>query len=301
MTCDVESLLYLPFLEETGYVPTDRFSYGPEIREHCDRVVEKWNLRPNAHLQTEISSIVWDDSVARWRTDTNHGDRFVSQFVVLATGTQHKPKLPGIPGILNFKKDHFHSSRWDYNISGGDPTGNMKKLADKRVGIIGTGASALQLIPKLAKDVGKLYVFQRTPSTISLRNEDPPDPAAVASWPPGWQRQKMDEFANILQGDLSDVESTAIEGLEDLTLREIHREAKEAGVEFKPEKIPEWMKLADFRLMDKLRKLVEDTVKDKETAEKLKPWYAFMCKRPGYHNSYLQVSTQRLGLKLSTN
>lgn len=283
----MESTIYLPFLEETGYIPKDRFSYGPEIREHCERIVNHWDLKPKTYLQTEITSIVWDEPLLHWRISTNRSDTFLAQFVVIATGTQHKPKLPGLAGIHDFKRDHFHSSRWNYAITGGGPTGNMNKLNNKTVGIIGTGASALQLVPQLARDARKLYVFQRTPSSVSHRSEQAPDAAAIAALEPGWQKTKMDDFARILQGELLDVECTAIEGLEDFTLRAFHEEAKAAGVTVQDEKIMDLMRLADFRLMEKLRQHVSDTVKDPQTAEKLKPWYPFMCKRPGFQNEYL--------------
>ncbi|RDL40492.1 putative cyclohexanone monooxygenase [Venustampulla echinocandica] len=287
VSCDVEALIYLPFLEETGYIPKSRFPQGPEIREHMSRIVEKWDIAPKTHLQTEITSIVWDEFILRWHIHTNHADHFVSQFVVLATGTLHQPHLPGIPGIEDFKRDHFHSSRFDYGITGGDPAGNMTKLAGKTVGIIGTGASAAQLVPKLAQDAKKLYVFQRTPSSITPRHNQPPDPSIIASLKPGWQKARMSDFANILQGENLDVESTALEGLDVLTMRTILKEARKAGIEPKPENIPELYRQADFTLMESLRKLIEDTVTDKETADKLKPWYAFMCKRPVFHNDYL--------------
>ena len=163
----------------------------------------------------------------------------------------------------------------------------MNKLNDKTVGIIGTGASALQLVPELAQDARKLYVFQRTPSTVSYRSEQAPDAAAIAALEPGWQKTKMDEFARLLQGELLDVECTAIEGLEDFTLRAIYEEAKAVGVTVQAQNIMDLMRLADFRLMEKLRKQVSDTVKDSQTAENLKPWYPFMCKRPGFQNEYL--------------
>ncbi|PWY76066.1 FAD/NAD(P)-binding domain-containing protein [Aspergillus sclerotioniger CBS 115572] len=292
VTCDVESLLYLPFLEETGYIPKDRFSYGPEIRAHVARIVERWNLASRAHLQTEIRTIRWDEQLGQWHTETNHGDHLKSRFVVLATGTLHKPKLPGLKGIEDFQQDHFHSGRWNYHITGGDATGKMIKLATKTVGIIGTGSSGVQLVPKLAQDAKKLYVFQRTPSSVSLRHTRPPDPDIIASLSPGWQRAQMDLFAGILQGEiLDDVECSAVEGLDALTIREIHAEATRMGVDVKahPEKIGEVYRLLDFRLMERLRKVVEETVQDKATAEKLKPWYAFMCKRPAFNNEYLSA------------
>lgn len=287
VACDVESYVYLPFLEETGYLPKDRFSCGPEIREHIDRVMSKWNLSSHAYLQTKVNSIVWDEALRRWHVRTSRGDHFTAQFVITATGTLHEPKFPGIPGIDDFQNAKFHSGRWDYSVTGGDGTGNMDKLADKTVGIIGTGASAAQIVPMLARSAKKLFDFQRTPSTISLRGNRKTDPSMAVTLKPGWQQGRMELLGNILSGDMTDAECTALEGLEILSPRAIYQEAAKAGVTVQPEDIPELMQLADMRRMEGVRKLIEDTVKDKATAEKLKPWYSFMCKRPACHNDYL--------------
>ncbi|KAL0941610.1 cyclohexanone monooxygenase [Colletotrichum truncatum] len=291
VACDVESYLYMPFLEETGYTPKQRFSYGPEIREQVGRIVKKWDLEPHAYFHTEITAMDWDASIKRWHVYTNQQDHFIAQFVVLATGTFHEMKLPGLPGLETFQNPHFHSSRWDYNITGGSPTDwNLDKLADKTVGIIGTGASAVQLVPQLAKNAKKLYVFQRTPSSITWRENtatsDDPEISALVQQK-GWQRARMDEFANILQGAITDHDCSALEGLEALTVRALVREAQEAGATMRPEEIPELLQMADFRLMETIRKKIENTVQDRATAESLKPWYPFMCKRPTFNNDYL--------------
>lgn len=286
--CDVESLIYLPFLEETGYTPKTRFSFGPEIREQLDRIVAKWDLARRSHLQTDVVSITWDEGLRRWHVHTLQGDHFITQFVVLATGTLHEPKLPGIPGIERFQHDHFHSGRWRYDITGGDESGNLTKLRNKRVGIIGTGATAVQLVPVLAQDAEKLYVFQRTPSSVGSRNSGPFDEAIVQSMSvPGWQQARMDEFAEILGGKIVDRDSDAVDGLQSLTLRALYKEAGEAGVEVQPEEIPTLMQLADFRVMERLRREIDQTVTDPQTARKLQPWYSFMCKRPTFNNDYL--------------
>ncbi|PYH42428.1 flavin-containing monooxygenase [Aspergillus saccharolyticus JOP 1030-1] len=291
VTCDVESTLYLPFLEETGYIPQERFASGPEIRGQVARIVAKWKLAAKTHLQTEITAMRWDECRGQWLTRTTHDDHFSSRFVVLATGTLHKPKLPGLRGIEGFQRDHFHSGRWNYAVTGGDTTGKMTQLASKTVGIIGTGASGVQLVPKLAQDAKKLYVFQRTPSSVAVRHTRPPDPAVIAALPPGWQRAQMNRFAEILQGTVvdEDVECSGTEGLDALTMREIHAEAARLGVDLQthPNKLGEVYQLVDFRLMENLRTLVAETVQDQATAEKLKPWYAFMCKRPAFNNEYL--------------
>ncbi|EHK20213.1 uncharacterized protein TRIVIDRAFT_47764 [Trichoderma virens Gv29-8] len=285
--CDVESYVYLPFLEETGYLPTTRFASGPEILEHIGRVVEKWDLASNAYLQTQITSMLWDGKISRWHIHTNRSDHFIAQFVVMATGTLHEPQLPGIPGIDEFERPLFHLGRWDYSVTGGDSKGDMTKLANKTVGIIGTGASGVSVIPMLAESSGKLLVFQRTPATVAFRENWKTDHDLLSNLKPGWQRDQMDTLASVLEGSMSDVEVTALEGLDVLAIRGLFQEAKKAGVEVKPEEIPELMKLANIRLMERLRKLVDETVEDKSTAEKLKPWYSFMCKRPVFNNDYL--------------
>lgn len=265
-------MIYLPFLEETGYIPKDRFSYGPEIREHVERIVCKWDLRSKACLQTQITSITWDNAILRWHIRTDRSDHIISQFVVLATGTLHKPKLPALRGIENFKPDHFHSGRFDYEVTGGDADSSLPKLKDKVVGIIGTGASGVQLVPRIARDSKKLYVFQRTPSTVTPRENWKNDLKMADRLKPGWQADQMDLFANIMQGESIDRECTALEGLEALTMMTLKSNAEAAGIAFEPENIPDLYKAADFMLMKKLRRHVEDTVLNKETAEKLKPW-----------------------------
>ena len=285
--------MYLPFLEETGYTPKERFSYGPEIREQIARVVKQWDLIPHAYFHTEITAMDWDESLRRWHVHTNQLDHFIAQFVVLATGTFHELKLPGLPGLESFEKPHFHSSRWNYDITGGSPTDwKLDKLADKTVGIIGTGASAVQLVPQLAKNAKKLYVFQRTPVSISLRENTPTrdDPAICAMvQKEGWQRARMDEFANILQGVITDRDCSALEGVDVLTVRALVKEAEESGATLRMEEIPKLLQMADFRVMEKIRNVIANTVRDQATAESLKPWYPFMCKRPAFSNDYLEA------------
>lgn len=286
----------MPFLEETGFTPTKRFAFGPEIRTQVHKVAEKWDLGAHAHFHTEITAMNWDESIRRWHVYTNHKDHFIAQFVVLATGTFHEMKLPGLPGLETFERPHFHSSRWNYDVSGGSPTDwNLDKLADKTVGIIGTGASAAQLVPMLAKNAKQVYVFQRTPSSISLReNTNTSDNAEIAQvmQNPGWQRARMEEFANILQGAVIDRDCSALEGLEALTVRALFKEAQEAGAAVQPEEIPELLQLADLRLMNRIRATINETVADPATAASLKPWYPFMCKRPAFNNDYLASFNQ---------
>src|SRR6516225_8327477 len=173
--CDIESYIYLPLLEETGYIPKEKYSFAPEILEHAQRIGKHFNLYKHACFQTQITELRWDDGAARWTVKTDRGDKFKARFVVMCSGPLNRPKLPAIPGIEKFKGHIFHTSRWDYEYTGGDTTGGLTKLADKRVGIIGTGATAIQCVPYLGQYAKQLYVFQRTPSSVDLRGNKPTD------------------------------------------------------------------------------------------------------------------------------
>lgn len=259
------------------------------------RIVTTWDLEKHACLSTEITSIEWDASIRRWHVRTNRKDHFTTQFVVTATGTFYEPKIPGYKGIEEFERPHFHSSRWDYSITGGDPDKwDLTKLSDKTVGIVGTGCSAVQIVPHVARWAKKVYVFQRTPSSITFRDnyktkDDPEVKAGTLTAGKEWQRRRMEEFANILQGTILDRDCAALDGLEPLTARALLKEAQAAGVSVKFEEIPELLELSDLRLMNQIRSTIETVVHDKETAEKLKPWYPFMCKRGAFHNDYLNT------------
>ena len=161
--CDIEGYLYLPLLEETGYIPKERYSFQPEIFAHAQRIGRQYNLYERACFQTRIGEARWDDDRRRWTVTTDRDDVFNARFVIMSSGPLNKPKLPGVPGIEGFKGHTFHTSRWDYDYTGGDTTGDLHQLHDKRVGIIGTGATAIQSIPHLGEHAQHLYVFQRTP------------------------------------------------------------------------------------------------------------------------------------------
>ena len=192
--CDVESYIYLPLLEETGYIPKERYAFAPEIVEHARRIAEKYDLYRDACFQTQIKAITWNEKEYRWIINTNRNDRMRARFVVMSNGPLNRPKLPGIPGIDSFKGHTFHTSRWDYAYTGGDTTGNLHKLSDKRVAVIGTGATAVQCVPHLAQHALQLYVFQRTPSSVDERLNRPTDPEWVKKLTPGWQKRRMDNF-----------------------------------------------------------------------------------------------------------
>lgn len=199
--CDIESHVYLPMLDETGYVPEWKYAPGEEIRRHAVRIAEKFDLCADALFSTSVTSLTWDETSQAWIVTTDRGDKFLATYVVTATGTLSELKLPGIPGIENFKGHTFHTSRWDYAYTGGTPDGGLTGLAGKRVGVVGTGATGIQVIPKLAEDAGHLYVFQRTPSTVDVRANRRTTAQDVGADHDGWARERRDNFLRIVSGE----------------------------------------------------------------------------------------------------
>jgi cyclohexanone monooxygenase len=284
--CDVESYIYLPLLEEIGYVPKEKYSKAPEILEHSRAIGRHFDLYRNAVFQTEVTELRWDDSDARWVISTNRGDRMRARFVVMANGPLHRPKLPGIAGIETYQGHTFHTSRWDYAYTGGDSSGGLDRLADKRVGIIGTGATAVQCVPHLGEGAQELFVFQRTPSSIDVRDNRPTDPEWAESLEPGWQRRRMENFNNLVSG-VFEPEDLVNDGWTDIIgklLIMMRRGAIDAGTD-----PGEAVELADFEKMESIRSRVETMVNDPSTAEALKPYYRQFCKRPCFHDEYLDT------------
>jgi cation diffusion facilitator CzcD-associated flavoprotein CzcO len=290
--CDVESYCYLPLLEELGYMPKHKYSFAPEILEHSRHIARHYRLYDNALLQTGVTELRWDDDAQHWIISTNRGDRFTAQYVAMANGPLNRPKLPGIPGINEFKGYTFHTSRWDYRYTGGDSYGNLTGLADKRVGIIGTGATAVQCIPHLGEWSKQLYVFQRTPSSIDVRNNAETDQAWAASLPPGWQKRRMENFNILVSGGEQD-EDLVADGWTDifrnLTGTAAKQVARKLGRRLTNEERAQVMELNDYKKMNQIRARAAAIVKDRKTAEALQPWYRQFCKRPCFHDEYLQT------------
>jgi cation diffusion facilitator CzcD-associated flavoprotein CzcO len=284
--CDIESYIYLPLLEETGYVPQEKYSYAAEIRAHARRIGETFDLYKDALFQTEILDLRWLEDEKRWLVATNRDDAIRARYVVMSNGPLNRPKLPGIPGIETFNGHSFHTSRWDYAYTGGDSSGNLTGLADKRVAIIGTGATAIQSVPHLGRAAKQLYVFQRTPSSVDLRGNRPTDPDWASSLEPGWQRRRMENFNILVSGGHQD-EDLVSDGWTDIIRSLTSIAAFRTGKTIAPEDIPAEMELADFRKMNQIRARVEDVVADPYTAEALKPWYRQFCKRPTFNDDYL--------------
>ncbi len=260
--CDVSAYDYLPLLDELGYVPGSYFAKGPEIFAHCQAIARKYNLYELAVFQTTITSTVWDEDAKLWRLTTDRGDNLSAQFVVCANGTLSKPKLSRIEGMETFKGHSFHTSRFDYAYTGRD----LSNLKDKVVGIIGTGASAVQIIPRVGRAAKELYVFQRTPSAIDIRDDIPTDPEWAAALKPGWQAERL---AKHMKGpQLTEQQKAELAALP----REVKIQRQENQ---------------NIEHQMRIHARVDAVVKDKATAEALKPWYMHRCKRPCYDDEYL--------------
>ena len=277
--CDVESYVYLPLLEDTGYMPTEKYAKAPEIFAYCQLLGRTFDLYRGALFQTEVEDMRWDESRKRWNVMTSRSDVLSAKFIVIAGGVLHKAKLPGIPGIETYAGRAFHTSRWDYSYTGGSSQTLMEKLADKRVGIIGTGATAVQVVPKLAEAAKELFVFQRTAACVGVRNNKPTDPEWFKSLKPGWQAERTRNFTQAVTGaqpavDMIDDEWTKMNWVDTRKLPENDEEALE-------------LERIDFENMERVRQRIADVIKDPATAELMMPWYSQSCKRPCFHDEYL--------------
>ena len=283
--CDVESYIYLPLLEEIGYIPREKYSRAPEILAHSRAIGEHFDLYRNACFQTEVTELRWDEDDDRWVISTNRGDRMRARFVCMANGPLHRPKLPGIPGIESFQGHTFHTSRWDYAYTGGDSSGNLDGLSGKRVGIIGTGATAVQCVPHLGASAEQLFVFQRTPSSVDVRANRPTDPQWAETLESGWQRRRMDNFNNLVSG-VFEPEDLVDDGWTDI-IGKLLVMVRQGRANLTADGLSNTMEMADFEKMEQIRARVDALVNDPVTAEALKPYYRQFCKRPCFHDEYL--------------
>ncbi len=277
IACDVESYSYLPLLEEMGYVPSMKFASGFEILEYCQNMAQKFGFYDHCLFHTTVAATTWDEEAGRWIVETDRGDKMRARFVILANGILTTPKLARISGMEKFKGASFHTSRWNYNLD----------LRGKTVGIIGTGATAVQAVPELAKIVGQLYVFQRTPSSVDVRDQRATTDEERAAWTrePGWARARRARFSKISQG------RTAIQANDDYLAGKIKdvRPLKKHEHEISPEELLRKQLDSNFRIMEQIRARVDALVADPKTAAALKPYYPYGCKRPTFHDEYLQT------------
>ena len=290
--CDNDAYCYLPLLEEMGYMPSRKFSEGWEIYEYIQSIARRYGLYDNAIFHALVKGVRWDEDIQRWRITTDRGDDIRARFVIMANGLLNIPKLPGIPGIHDFQGKMFHTARWEYDYTGGDwKNPVLDKLADKRVAIVGTGATAIQAIPHLAKYAKQLYVLQRTPSTVDVRRNTPTDPQWAKSLAPGWQKERQINFHQAA------MEGLLPPGAPDLVCdfwTELARNLSaqldaEGWPAITPEEYAARREVMDYQVMERLRRRVDTIVKDRDTAEALKPYYRFLCKRPLSNETYLET------------
>jgi cation diffusion facilitator CzcD-associated flavoprotein CzcO len=283
--CDVESYIYMPMLEELGYIPTRRYAYGEEILSHLEAIASRFDLEAGALFHTGVTEAVWDEGAARWRITTDRGDEVSCRWYVLAVGILNLMKLPTIPGMEDFAGHSFHTARWDYGYTGGGPHTPLTKLDGQVVALIGSGASAIQCVPPLAESAEHLYVFQRTPSAIGERGNRPTDPDFAQGLEPRWQRSRMDNFQAVMLGRPVEVDQ-----IDDGWTH--HYAAVQHPPRSKDMTLAEYMASAeelDYQIMDAHRRRIDELVGDPTTAEILKPYYRYLCKRPCFHDEYLQA------------
>ena len=283
--CDIESYIYLPLCEELNFVPKEKYTHAPEILQHSRNIGEKYDLYRNACFQTEVTGMAWQEDTKQWLVTTNRGDEMRARFVVMSNGPLNRPKLPGIPGIGDYKGHTFHTSRWDYDYTGGGPDGDLNKLKDKTVGIIGTGATAVQCVPHLGKGrssstFSNAHLPRSTCVTIGRL-----DPEWAASLKPGWQKERMENFNTLTSGGI--VEKDLIQDGWTEIIRNPISMANYRGQNLDRREIAQLMELEDFQKMEQVRARAEEIVDDPGTAESLKPFYRQFCKRPCFHDEYL--------------
>ena len=314
-SCDIESYIYFPLLEETGFVPQQKYTNAGETLAYCAAIAEKYELADKALFQTEVTATEWQENACRWRVTTSLGDELAARFVVHANGPLNRPKLPAIEGIGNFKGHTFHTSRWDYAYTGGSSSGDLRRLADKKIAIIGTGATAIQCVPHVGASAAQLYVFQRTPSSVEVRNNGDTDAAWLQGQDEGWHDERRRNFETLLAGkpvkrDLvsdgwTDAFKLLVGGLRDkapsrarlalwglgglaspkLYKNGLKKYLTDKAMQFM--NLAEEMEIADFHKMQGIRDRVDNVVDDAATAEALKPYYRLFCKRPCFHDDYL--------------
>jgi len=275
IACDVEAYSYLPLLEEMGYIPSMKFASGFEILEYAQNMAEKFGFYDRCLFHTTVEKTEWDEEAGRWTVHTDRGDAMRARYVVLANGILTTPRLARIEGMERFEGESFHTSRWNYHVD----------LTGKRVGIIGTGATAVQVVPEIAKVVKELYVFQRTPSSIDVRAQRATTPEEIEQWKhePNWAVNRRNRLAQITSG------RAALLGDDDFLSGKVteFKPKKKHRTPIAPEELVQKQLNTSFRIMEQIRARVDAVVEDPKAAAALKPYYPYGCKRPAFHDEYL--------------
>ncbi|MBF6334080.1 flavin-containing monooxygenase [Nocardia transvalensis] len=225
------------------------YAPGHELKAYAERCVDKYGLRPRIRFRTTVTGAEFDEDAAAWRLHTAGGDELTARYVISATGVLTRPKLPDIPGVESFAGLTMHTARWDHG----------QDLRGKRVAIIGTGASAVQVIPEIAPEVARLTVFQRTPIWCL------PRPDATLPTPLRWALRHLPGGQTV-----SRLVSQAFVELAFPLSAHYYTQLPLA-------------KLGERSGLAHLRRQVHDPA----IRDKLTPRYALGCKRPGFSNDYL--------------
>ena len=279
------SYIYLPMLEDLDYIPKHRYAFGDEILAHFQAIANKYDLVDDALFHTRVEKTEWDEAALRWRIRTDRGDEITAKYVVMAVGILNLMKMPAIPGMDRFRGKSFHTARWDYEYTGGDVHGGLTGLADSVVAVVGIGESGIQCVPHLAASAKKVYVFQRTPSAIGVRGNRPTGEDFARDFQPGWQRERMENFQAVLQG--LPVDADLVDDGWTWHFGPVQTFAQDPS--WSDEVYARRADAFDFEIMEELRLRIDEIVDDAETAEKLKPYYRYICKRPLWHDEYLSA------------
>lgn len=226
------------------------YAPGGELRAYAEHCVDRYGLRPRIRFGTTVSAARFDEHEDLWQVDLGTGEQVTARFLVNAAGVMTKPQFPDIEGLAAFTGPVMHTARWNHDVD----------LTGKQVAVIGTGASAVQVIPAIAPKVNRLKVFQRTPIWCFPKLDAPLSRAA--------------RLAMRLPGG-----------------RTVQRALSQAFVEFTFPLAANYFTINPFaRNMDEAgRAYLRAQVRDPEVRERLTPRYAVGCKRPGFHNTYLST------------
>ena len=270
----------MPLLEETGYMPKRKYCGGEEIRAYAELVAKQYGFDKRALFQSSGKKLTWDkdhwvcEITVAGKGSPKQNITINTDFVIIASGTFTYPKLPNLPGLDTFKGKMIHCARWDYETTGGTQANPvMDKLSDKRVAFIGTGATAIQAVPNVAKYAKELYVVQRTPSAVDARDNRETDPkewkSDIAN-KKGWQDERsvnFQAFAENRPKELIPEEDLVKDGWTAMpSIAGGYGSPAKFTVEQTPQYV-EYINELDAPRSDRVRQRAVDLVKEPETAK----------------------------------